>query len=146
MTEFEDCFYQGYYHQSLPDGRGIIIYKNGDCYYGRASVLVPQLTSGCAGEFDESVMRGRGYYFPAMGGMIEGQFDDHFANGFCTVQFASGDSYKGFLKDGQLHGKGIQYTRGSDTWTYSMFEHGEPLQMLYSGDGEPINIGMRVMI
>lgn len=34
ITEFDDGFYQGYYHGDLPDGKGIIIYKNGDCYFG----------------------------------------------------------------------------------------------------------------
>lgn len=39
-TEFGDCFYQGYYHKNLPDGKGIIIYKNGDCYFGKHSYSV----------------------------------------------------------------------------------------------------------
>lgn len=34
LTEYEDHYYQGYYHEELPDGKGIIVYKNGDCYYG----------------------------------------------------------------------------------------------------------------
>ena len=45
-------------------------------------------------------MKGKGHFFPALGGVIEGYFDNHYANGFCTVYFANGDTYKGFMKGG----------------------------------------------
>lgn len=86
-------------------------------------------------------MRGSGYFFPVMGGVIEGQFDNHFANGFCNVSFANGDSYKGYLKDGQMHGKGVMYSRNSDSWMYSIYDNGEPVQHIYNGQGEPIDLG-----
>lgn len=79
-----------------------------------------------------------------MGGVVEGQFDNHYANGFCTVFFANGDSYKGFLVQGQMHGKGIKYTRSSDTWAYNVYTQGEPVQEIYKGEGEPINIEINV--
>ena len=95
-----------------------------------------------AGELDHSVMKGNGYFFPAMGGVIEGQFENHYANGFCTVTFGNGDHYKGFLRNGQLHGKGIRYTSATNVWTYQIYENGKSIHELCRGDGEPVNIGL----
>lgn len=142
LTEFEDCFYQGYYHQNQPDGKGIIIYKNGDCYYGKLKNEKHCYLQTCAGEIEDNVMKGKGYFFPAMGGVIEGHFENHFANGFCLVSFPNGDQFKGFLRDGQINGKGIKYTANTNSWTYQIYENGEPVQELYKGEGEPINIGI----
>lgn len=77
-----------------------------------------------------------------MGGMVEGQFDDHFANGFCHLNFENGDKYKGNLQNGEIHGKGIKYTASTNSWVYQAYEHGEPVHDIYKGDGEPINIGL----
>lgn len=88
-------------------------------------------------------MNGKGYFFPVMGGVIEGQFENHFANGFCTLIFANGDKYQGFLRNGQMHGKGIFYSAGSNSWKYCQYEKGEPIVELYSGEGELLNIGNR---
>ena len=76
-----------------------------------------------------------------MGGVIEGQFENNFANGFCSVSFPNGDRYKGFMREGQFHGKGIKYTSSTNSWVYQIYERGEPAEEIYRGEGEPIDIG-----
>lgn len=91
-------------------------------------------------------MKGKGYFFPAVGGMVEGQFDNDYANGFCTVTFPNGDQYHGFLKNGEMHGKGIFYSASTNDWKYCYYEYGNLVHEIYEGEGEPVTLGFSFFV
>ena len=95
---FEDGEYTGEMLDTLPHGKGIFIYKNGDEYKG---------------EFKKGMKDGNGYYKNK-----EGEYDGFWKNnkkdGHGKYTFKNGDLFMGEFKDDMFNGQGILlYSNGN---------------------------------
>ena len=91
-TSYDNGWYIGKAKNSLPEGRGVFRYDNGDIYEG---------------EFKGGQPEGRGLYKPAGIGFYDGEFKDRQPEGKGVCQFANGNAYNGEFIAGKLEGKGV---------------------------------------
>ena len=85
-----------------PHGRGILIYKNGDRYYGN---------------FENGKKSRIGiFYFKRNGAKYKGEWKDNKMNGYGTYYYPNGTIYEGYFKDNKRHGFGILKTLHGDIY------------------------------
>ena len=107
-----------------PHGRGILIYKNGDKYYGnfengkKSRIGIYYFKKNGAkykGEFKENKMDGYGKYYYPNGTVYEGYFKENKRHGFGILTTSKGDVYKTFWKEGDVSDYGkIFYKDGKE--------------------------------
>lgn len=93
--------YEGSYNMNQMDGRGKLIYTNGDKYEG---------------QFSDDCLHGQGILTYANGDSYEGGFEEDFKTGQGTLTFASGGSVCGLWEKNKLNGKG--YYENADKSKY----------------------------
>jgi len=69
-----------------------LVYENGDVYEGEIRGYLPN---------------GQGVYTSAYGEVIDGEFSDGVADGFCRVTLASGNRYEGLIHAGEWDENGV---------------------------------------
>ena len=80
-----------------------LVYENGDVYVGDIRGYLPN---------------GQGVYTGVYGDVIEGEFDNGVASGFCRVTLASGNRYEGIMIAGEFSENGVLtlvYDDGEET-------------------------------
>ena len=86
----------------IPHNRGILIYKNGDRYYGN---------------FENGKKNKIGiYYFKKSGGKYQGEWEDNKMNGYGKYFYPNGTIYEGFFKNNKRHGYGVLITSKGDKY------------------------------
>ena len=88
--------------KNIPHGSGILIYKNGDKYYG----MFKNGKKNIAGIF----------YFKKNGARYEGQWKDNKMDGYGKYFYPNGTIYEGYFKDNKRHGVGILTTSKGDIY------------------------------
>ena len=88
--------------KNIPHGSGILIYKNGDKYYG----MFQNGKKNIAGI----------YYFKKNGGRYEGEWKDNKMNGYGKYFYPNGTIYEGYFKDNIRDGVGILTTSKGDVY------------------------------
>jgi len=86
----EHGVYEGEYRDGKKNGRGVLVWADGDRYDG---------------EWKDSKMHGRGK-FSDENGVYEGEYRDGKKNGSGVLVWADGDRYEGEWKDSKTHGRG----------------------------------------
>jgi hypothetical protein len=87
----------------IPHGRGILIYKNGDRYYGN---------------FENGKKNKLGiFYFKKNGAKYEGQWANNKMNGCGKYYYPNGTTYEGEFKENKRHGFGILKTSNGDEYS-----------------------------
>ena len=112
-TRYGDVYYYGTSESGTvytPDGRmtyypkkNKLVYENGDIYEGEIRGYLPN---------------GTGIYTSADGEVIDGEFTDGVADGFCRVTLASGNRYEGMIVSGEWSENGtltLVYDDGEET-------------------------------
>ena len=102
--KYENYIYFGEYRidKFTPHGRGILIYKNGDRYYGN---------------FENGKKNKIGiYYFKKNGAKYQGEWEDNKMNGYGKYFYPNGTIYEGYFKQNKRHGYGILITSKGDKY------------------------------
>ena len=99
---YKNYLYFGEYmaKKLTPHGRGILIYKNGDKYYGN---------------FENGKKSKIGiYYFNKNGAKYKGEWQANKMNGYGKYYYPNGTTYEGYFKENKRHGFGILTTSKGD--------------------------------
>ena len=132
-------FYSGQHKDWIPEGRGRLVFTNGDIYWG---------------DFHNGFFCGQGILKKKNGESYNGEFKDGEMNGHGVYKYASGDSFEGEFKDGKKlnkpniyrwakgrdilecegwvngsHGKAIR-KRPDGSKEYELWEHGKFVRKL----------------
>ncbi|VDM96271.1 unnamed protein product [Thelazia callipaeda] len=124
---YANCSYSGYWLDGKPHGRGHLVYANSNEYRGnfvdgrvegfgkmlialesseKSSKLVPNLDTenlGKEAKFD----------------MYTGFWLNGLLNGLAHIKFSNGDTYKGYMHNGEKHGFGVLHTsKNGETKVY----------------------------
>ncbi len=92
LTFGDGTRYEGGVRDGNPDGRGIMIFPNGDIYDG---------------EFANGKRNGTGTFKFHDGTKYTGQFEDDFYNGHGTMTFPNGNVYDGQFRHGKYDGQAV---------------------------------------
>ena len=109
--KYKSYIYFGEYmvDKLIPHGRGILIYKNGDRYYGN---------------FENGEKSKKGiYYFQKEGVKYKGEWKSNKMDGYGVYHYANGTVYEGYFKDNKRNGFGIITTSNGDVYQ-AFFENG----------------------
>ena len=102
--KYESYIYFGEYRvdNNIPHGRGILIYKNGDKYYGN---------------FENGKKSKIGiFYFKNKNAKYKGEWENNKMNGYGIYHYPNGTIYEGYFKDNKRHGFGILTTSKGDIY------------------------------
>ena len=102
--KYDSYIYFGEYRvdNNIPHGRGILIYKNGDKYYGN---------------FENGKKNKIGiYYFKSNGAKYKGEWENNKMSGYGIYYYPNGTIYEGYFKDNKRHGYGILTTSKGDIY------------------------------
>ena len=102
--KYDSYIYFGEYRadNNIPHGRGILIYKNGDKYYGN---------------FENGKKSKIGiFYFKNKGAKYKGEWENNKMNGYGIYHYPNGTIYEGYFKDNKRHGFGILTTSKGDIY------------------------------
>ena len=99
--EYEEGNYEGEINDGKREGKGIMIYKNGDKYEGN---------------FKNDKIEGKGIYYFNSGNRYEGESKNGIKEGKGIMYFANGNKYEGDWKNDKRKGKGIFYYNNGDRY------------------------------
>lgn len=107
--------YYGELKNDLPDGKGLMIYKNGEKYEGawrlgqRHGFGIFWFASGqkYSGMWCEGKMDGDGAYILADGSQYYGEMKKNAISGQGECRYENGSQYKGAWREGKWHGCGL---------------------------------------
>ena len=102
--KYKSYIYFGEYmvDKNIAHGRGILIYKNGDKYYGN---------------FENGKKSKKGiFYFSKKGAKYKGEWTSNKKNGYGVYYYPNGTIYEGNFKENKRHGFGILKTSNGDIY------------------------------
>ena len=112
--------YTGDFKDGCRQGKGVILYKNGDKYdgewandkYNGKGIYYFHDGSTYEGGYKDDLKCGKGRYKFASGNKYEGNFENDVFNGDGVFVFADGKKYEGQFKNGKMEGKGTFTMKG----------------------------------
>jgi len=126
--EFENGIYEGELKNDLRDGKGTMVWKDGDRYEGdwkngkfegRGTYFYNN-GDKYVGEFKNDICEGKGIYYYQSGDIYEGEFKNWKSDGKGIYYYNSGecagDKYDGEFKNDASNGKGIYYYKSGDRY------------------------------
>jgi len=128
----KDLTYLGFFSNDLRNGKGKIIYKEGDSYEGDFSN--GQITgygiykwadkNTYEGDFLDGHMHGKGKYKWDDGNEYEGQYINNIKEGLGEFRWKNGKKYKGPFKGNKPHGIGMLTLKNGETFEVE-YENGK---------------------
>ncbi|MCU0565620.1 MAG: hypothetical protein MUF49_03385 [Oculatellaceae cyanobacterium Prado106] len=103
-------YYDGRLVNGQPEGRGVLVYSNGDRYEGN---------------FVNGLPNGTGMFLYENGDRYEGTFQNGRFNGRGEFTYAEGDHYVGSFSDGQPHGRGTFFYAETNASYSGEFKYGQ---------------------
>ena len=94
--KYKNYIYFGEYNETVPHGRGVLLYKNDDKYFGN---------------FKNGKKNGKGVMFFKNGCKYFGHWDNNEMEGYGKYYFTSGAKYEGYFKSNRRDGAGILTTK-----------------------------------
>jgi hypothetical protein len=117
---YEKGCYNGELQNNLPNGVGVMAFKNGDSYEGEfvnglmhgLGVLYKENGDIYKGEWRNDVKKGKGEYICFEKWIYTGEWANDRFHGYGRIEFLGdrrGESYDGQWENGLKHGQGIEY-------------------------------------